>query len=150
MNVCRNKLKERKRKWKEVAKSGGDEDKKRERWGGRRWRRRRRTREYIPTNRETCARVFSYVRCVVASRRFRISYCEASRCDTTRRIVSFARSFWRTRVIYSRIEQLNDWLSFLLFLFFSLGSPTAFDAWKKIVRMKSRAGIQTRIESTIY
>jgi len=59
----------------------------RKRWEEGKWRRRRRRRRksYIPTNRETCVRVFSYVWCVVPSRRFRVLSCEASRRDASRR-----------------------------------------------------------------
>lgn len=59
-------------------------------------------RECVPTNRETCACVFSYVRCVAASRRFRVFLsCEVSRYDATRHVV---RIIIETRVTRSRIE----------------------------------------------
>jgi len=151
MNFCRNKLKEERENERKWQNRGEDEAKKKEmRWEEMK-EEKAHEREYIPTNRETCARVFSYVRCVVASRRFRVLYCEASQCNTTRRIVSFARSFWRTRLNYLRIEQLNDWLCFLLFFFLLLRLSHRFRRLKEDCENEEPCrDPDTNIESTIY
>lgn len=92
---------------------GEDEDKVKEmKKGEMKEEKEKKAQESIPTNREMYARVFSYVRCVVASRRFRVLSCKASRRDTTRCVTS--------PIIWNEGDLFANWtIERLIKLFFS-------------------------------